>query len=100
LKGGADLDTPPINSYFDANSCIKSIPKVEPMASRSTLATPQAVDNPSAPIASQNVPAIAPPSSGPPAFADMIQLLLLGQLQQQQQFANMPLCYLLQFYLL
>jgi len=63
------------------------------MVSRSTLATPQAVDNPSAPIASQNVPAIAPPSSGPPAFADMIQLLLLRQLQQQQQFANMPLRY-------
>lgn len=83
MEGKADETQPPYNAHFDANARIKTIPKVSPMPSRSTVepAAPPVATS----LAPNSTQAAPPVTSSSNAVSDLLQLMVLQQLQQQQQ---------------
>jgi hypothetical protein len=83
MERKADETQPPYNAHFDVNAQIKTIPKVSPMLSRSTVEpAPSSAAIPLAPNPIQPAPLVTSPGS---AVSDLLQILVLQQLQQQQQ---------------
>jgi len=92
MKGEATEDSPPHNSHFDANSCIKVVPKVAPMPSRSTLNPTHVPDDP--PVTPAQIPSQSASVSSTSSVSEMLQLLILQQLQQSQQQQQQQLAYI------